>query len=133
MEGITARYWREIPQRYRLEAGRCTSCGAIHYPPRSVCPECRGREMETTVLPDRGEVVTWTIIRTPPTEFTDLSPYGVALVKLANEVTIMCQLVDVDPEEISIGMPVKLEFRKIKADDAAGIIFYGHKAVPLRD
>ena len=44
----------------------------------------------------------------------------------------MCQLVDADPEEIEIGMPVKLEFRRIRADGEAGVLFYGYKAVPDR-
>ena len=38
--------WREYPQRYRLEAARCTGCGKILYPPRVVCPACRCRTFE---------------------------------------------------------------------------------------
>ena len=29
------RYWREIPSRYRLEAGRCRGCGRVAYPART--------------------------------------------------------------------------------------------------
>ena len=39
-----ARVWREFPQRYRLEAAKCSGCGKILYPPRLVCPACGGRE-----------------------------------------------------------------------------------------
>ena len=35
--------------------------------------------------------------------------------------------------EIEIGMPVRLEFRRISSDGEAGLIFYGHKAVPKLD
>ena len=46
-------------------------------------------------------------------------------------VRLMVQIGDVaDPEEIEIGMPVRLEFRRISWDGDAGLIFYGHKAVP---
>ena len=38
-----ARIWREMPQRYRLEAAECKGCGKRYYPPRQVCPECGGR------------------------------------------------------------------------------------------
>jgi uncharacterized OB-fold protein len=130
MEGTTARYWREIPQRYRMEAGKCGGCGKVYYPPRRVCAECGSRDFSDEVLPDRGKVETFTVIRVAPEEFTDLAPYTVALVTLANNVRIMCQLVDADPEEIEIGMPVKLEFRLIRSDGEAGVLFYGHKAVP---
>ncbi len=42
----------------------------------------------------------------------------------------MVQIGDVeDPETLEIGMPVRLEFRRISWDGEAGVIFYGHKAV----
>ena len=126
----TARYWREVPQRYRMEAGKCTACGEIHFPPRRVCMECGKREFETVVLPDTGKIVTWTVIRVAPDEFTDLAPYAVSMVELDNGVKIMSQLVDVDLETIELGMPVKIEFRRIRDDGAAGVLFYGYKVVP---
>ena len=52
----TARYWRENPQRYRMEAGACTSCGRTWFPPRRVCADCGGREFGTKVLPGEGKV-----------------------------------------------------------------------------
>ena len=42
----------------------------------------------------------------------------------------MVQIGDLeDPSELEIGMPVRLEFRRISWDGEAGVIFYGHKAV----
>jgi uncharacterized OB-fold protein len=126
----TARYWREVPQRYRLEAGKCTACGEVHFPPRRVCMKCGKREFTTVALPDTGKVVTWTVIRVAPDEFTDLAPYAVCLVELDNGTRLMSQLVDVDLEEIKMDMPVKIEFRRIRDDGAAGVLFYGYKVVP---
>jgi glycogen operon protein len=39
-----------MPQRYRLEAGKCQDCGAVHYPPRVVCRDCRSQSIETIRL-----------------------------------------------------------------------------------
>jgi uncharacterized OB-fold protein len=125
----SARYTREIPQRYRLEAAKCASCGKIYYPPRRVCP-CGGREFETVELPNTGKVVTYTIIRVGPSDFVEEVPYGLGIVELDGGVRLMAQLVDVPLEEIKTGMPVRLEFRKIYQEGEAGIICYGHKAVP---
>jgi len=50
-----AKYWREIPQRYRLEAARCTGCKKTFFPPRLVCDECGGEEFETLRRPERGQ------------------------------------------------------------------------------
>lgn len=125
-----ARAWREFPQRYRLEAAKCTECSKILYPPRLVCPECGGREFADEVLPRDGKVVTFTVIRVPPAGFTEQTPLPLALVELTNGVRLMVQIGDVeDPETIEIGMPVRLEFRRISSDGEAGVIFYGHKAV----
>ncbi|MCH8837515.1 MAG: transcriptional regulator, partial [Candidatus Marinimicrobia bacterium] len=42
----SAQYIREVPQRYRLEAGKCTGCGKLHFPPRLVCDGCGSQEFE---------------------------------------------------------------------------------------
>ena len=126
-----ARAWREFPQRYRLEAARCEGCSKILYPPRMICPSCGSREFEELVLPREGKVVTFTVVRVPPAGFTEQSPLPIALVELANGARVMVQIGDVaDPDELEIGMPVRLEFRRISSDGEAGVIFYGHKAVP---
>jgi uncharacterized OB-fold protein len=125
----SASYTREIPQRYRLEAGKCSSCGKVYYPPRRVCP-CGGRDFETVALSDTGKVVTYTIIRVGPSDFVEEVPYGLGIVEVEDGVRLMAQLVDVPLDDIKTGMPVRLEFRKIYQEGEAGIICYGHKAVP---
>ncbi len=125
-----ARSWREFPQRYRLEAAKCTGCEKVLYPPRVVCPKCRGRSFENIILPREGTVVTFTVVRVPPAGFTEQTPLPIALVEVMDGVRLMVQIGDIaDPSEIEIGMPVRLEFRRISWDGEAGLIFYGHKAV----
>jgi uncharacterized OB-fold protein len=93
--------WREYPQRYRLEAARCTRCGKILYPPRAVCPACRATDFETVALPRDGKVVTYTVVRVPPAGFTDQTPLSIALVELSNGVQVMVQIADVaDPSTL---------------------------------
>jgi len=123
-------YWRELPQFFRLEAARCKVCGKICYPPRRICPACRAREFETIVLPNEGTLVTFTVIRVAPSSFSSQSPYAVAIVELGKGVRIMAQVAGCDPQELKTGQRVRLEFRRISADGEAGIICYGHKAVP---
>ena len=126
-----ARAWREYPQRYRLEASSCDDCEKILYPPRLVCPACGGRDFTDVTLPREGKVLTYTVVRVPPAGFTEQTPLPIALVELANRVRVMVQIGDVaDPDALEIGMPVRLEFRRVSSDGEAGVIFYGHKAVP---
>lgn len=125
------RYWREIPQRYRLEAGKCKGCGKVHFPPRLVCDSCKGREFETVNLPDEGKIHTFTVIHTPGSEFKDQAPFGLAVVELDNGVNLMCQVADCDPTTLEIDQRVKIEFRKVLEDGKAGVLCYGYKAVPV--
>jgi uncharacterized OB-fold protein len=131
MMSTAARLKRELPQRYRLEAAKCNSCGYISFPPRQVCPECGSREFSEVKLADEGEVLTYTIIRTPPENFTDEAPYPIAIVELTDGARLLCQIADCKVEDVKIGMKVKLEFRKIQEEGEAGLLFYGYKAVPV--
>ena len=127
-----ARSWRAFPQTYRLEAARCKKCGKVSYPPRLVCNKCHGREFEHFNMKRTGKVVTHTVIRTPSDEFSGEAPFAVGIVEMDDGARLTTQIVDVPFEEIKIGLPVKLEFRRSYSEGDAGIIQYGHKAVPAR-
>lgn len=124
------RYWREIPARYRLEGVRCGECGRVAYPPRKLCPACRGAAMEPVRLTPRGRVVTSTVIHVPPDDLTAEAPYAMALVETPEGARMMVQVVDCELAEVGPGMDVDLEFRRIRAEGHGGILCYGHKAVP---
>jgi uncharacterized protein len=126
------RYTREIPGRYRLEAGRCVRCGCVDLPRRRVCPECRGTDMAPVRLTRRGVVVTSTVIRVPPDEFTPEAPYAMAIVRTPEGARLMAQVVDCEPDDVKPGMTLSLEFRKIRREGHGGILCYGHKGVPVR-
>jgi len=125
-----SRYWREIPQRYRLEAGKCKNCGLVVFPPRIICPRCKSRDFEKVNLAESGKIITFTIIRVPPQQFVDQAPYAVGIVELDDGVKLTGQIVDCNFEEMKIGKRVKIEFRKIFDEGEAGIICYGYKFVP---
>ncbi|MBN2198254.1 MAG: Zn-ribbon domain-containing OB-fold protein [Candidatus Aminicenantes bacterium] len=125
-----SRNWRETPQRYRFEAGRCKNCGFVAFPPRVICPRCRGREFDTVVLPDQGKLLTYTVIRVPPQPFADQAPYAVGIVELENGVRVTAQIVDIEFDRLQVGLQVKTEFRRVSDDGPAGVIAYGYKFVP---
>jgi len=122
--------WREIPQRYRLEAGKCQGCGLVNFPPRVVCPKCGSREFETVTLAGSGTLLTHTIIRVPPGPYEDQAPYAVGIAEMDDGVRLTAQVVDCDFADLRVGMRVKVEFRKIMEDGPAGMIHYGYKFVP---
>jgi uncharacterized OB-fold protein len=128
---ISPKYFREIPQRYRLEAGKCKKCGQIYFPPRLVCPECKSNQFETIKLNPEGKLLTYTIIRIASDKFSIQAPYAVGIVELNDGVKLTSQIADVDFDKIKIGMKLKLVFRKIQDEGAAGLHCYGYKAIVI--
>jgi uncharacterized OB-fold protein len=126
---ISPRYHREIPQRYRLEAGKCKGCGNVSFPPRLVCPECGKEEFETVNISDEGILQTFTIIRVASETFSIQTPYAVGIVELNDGVKVTTQIADVNFDELKIGQKIKLVFRKIQDEGKSGLHCYGYKAV----
>ena len=121
--------WRQYPQRYRYEGNKNKKSGKIFFPPRLIDPDTKSREFEKVTLATEGEIETYTILQNPPSAFTDLAPIAIAIIKLTDGSKLNAQLADCDTTTLKIGDKVKLEFRKITEDGAAGIIYYGYKAV----
>jgi uncharacterized OB-fold protein len=126
---ISPKYVREIPQRYRLEASKCTGCGKINFPPRLVCPKCGKREFETIRLSDEGKILTYTIIRVGSDTFSRETPYAVAIIETNDDAKLMAMIADTKLDEVSIGKKVKLVFRKIQDEGVSGLHCYGYKAI----
>jgi scaffold protein (connect acetoacetyl-CoA thiolase and HMG-CoA synthase) len=128
---ISPKYFREIPQRYRLEAGKCKKCGQVYFPPRLICPECKSKQFEMIKLNPEGKLLTYTIIRVASDKFSIQAPYAVGIVELNDGVKLTTQIADVDFDKIKIGMKLKLVFRKIQDEGAAGLHCYGYKAIVI--
>lgn len=123
------RYWREIPQRYTLQASKCGACHAIHYPPRAICPTCRRQSigrMGTVRLSGRGTILEWTRIHKAAHGYEKQVPYLLALVKTEEGPLLTGQVVDWDGD-LTIGQEVHSTFRRLGEDGPDGVIHYGTK------
>ena len=130
MTMFSSRAWREYPQRYRLEASKFKQSGKTYFPPRKVDPDTGDTDFETVRLPDTGKLLTYTIIRIAPSQWSDQSPYAIGVAELADGTRIMAQITDCDVADVKIGMPLRVEFRRVQSEGAAGVISYGYKFVP---
>jgi uncharacterized OB-fold protein len=129
---IVPKYTREIPQRYRLEAGRCTSCSFIAFPPRTVCPECGEKKFTPFNLKPEGKVLTFTVIHIAADAFAENVPFVVGIIETKDGARLTSQIVDCKPEEVEIGTEVRFMLRRIQKEGHAGILQYGYKAVMIR-
>ena len=130
MTMFSSRNWREYPQRYRMEAAKFKKSGKTYFPPRPVDPETGEREAEMVRLPDLGKVVTYTVVRVAPSQGGDMSPYALAIVELTDGTKLFGQMTDVEVDKVTIGMEVRVEFRRIQTEDHHGVLSYGYKFVP---
>lgn len=122
------RTWRHIPQRYNLIGTKCTTCGKVYFPPRVICPECRRNgKLENIQFKGTGKIHSFSIVRTPIDDFKTIAPYPVAIIELDEGAKVTSQIVDADIDNIEIGDPVEMVFRKIREDGEDGVISYGFK------
>ena len=129
---IIPKYTREIPQRFRLEAEKCTQCGYIAFPPRLICPECDHKSFQMIQLQPEGKILTYTIIQVASDAFSTQTPFAVAIIETKEGARMTAQVVDCAPEEVETGKDVKLMLRCIQREGKAGILQYGYKAILSR-
>jgi uncharacterized OB-fold protein len=99
----------------RLLIQRCDGCATLRHPPRPMCPNCHSLEWEVIDASGRGTVYSFVMPRHPPLPFFD-DGYIVVLVELEEGVRLVSNLVDVEPDDVSIGMPVHVRFDAFDGD-----------------
>jgi len=124
-----SRHWRHFREKYKLVGGKCEN-GHLMFPKRDVCPVCGSRNVEEYEFSGKGKVLSWTIVRNPPSGFEYYKPYPLALVQLEEGPVVLAQLTDVDFDEIDFGMEVEMVTRKVREFDEDGIILYAYKFRP---
>ena len=117
----TAPYW-EGARKHRLLLPRCEACGALHFYPRSRCPECGASALRWIEASGRGSVYSFTVVHRPPSPaFKSQVPYVVAIVALEEGPHLMSRIGGCAPEAVRIGMPVSVAWEDI---DAAATLPY---------
>ncbi|MFP8890454.1 zinc ribbon domain-containing protein [Natrialbaceae archaeon A-CW2] len=133
---------RSTPQRYRLEAGECPSCGALNFLPQGACRRCHELvDYEPVQLEREGTIETVSVISQggAPPEFAELQAragdYATAIVAFDGpgesdeRASAPLLIVDADPESVSVGDRVEATVRRIYTQE--GVTRYGIKARPL--
>lgn len=91
----------------------------------------RNQKKTASLIGKTGKVVSWTVIRVPPADFSDQAPYPVVLVELTNGKRIMAQFVDYDQKNLKQGQKVVTVVRRVIKPNSEGVIPYGIKVTPI--
>jgi hydroxymethylglutaryl-CoA synthase len=120
--------FKELKQDIRLYGSRCAACGTVQYPIAHVCIKCKAREqMADHKLRKHGTVFTFTVDHL----IANIEhPLPMAVVDVDGGGRLYLQVTDFSAEEVSIGLPVTLTFRRLH--EGGGNHNYFWKARPLR-
>jgi len=103
-------------ERGELLASKCTSCGALQYPPRSDCSRCLGSTFEWVPVTGAGKLVSFTTVYVTPDHFTpDFSetapfscyayqPVPVGIVEMKSGLRVMGWIPGVAADALKVGM-----------------------------
>ena len=123
--------WRQRKMILGLVGGRCGECGTAQFPKTEICvnPACGAHhsQQEYEFADRTGKIKTFTgdllAVSVDP-------PHKYGMVQFEGGGRMMADFTDCDFEELQVGLPVKMVFRKRTEDKERGFINYFWKAIP---
>src|SRR5262249_37101364 len=125
-----------LTQAYRSAAdilgfvgGRCRSCGAAQFPSLPRCVSCGELESQTPfpLADEPARIATYTA---DWLQFTPAPPLYVGLVQFDVGARLLMEIVDVGPQEMGVGTPLRMCFRIKERDRLRHYDRYFWKATP---
>lgn len=106
-------FWDAL-KRGDLLLQSCAACGVFQHPPRPMCGDCGSMERAWKRVSGRGAVYSFVVThQAVHPSYEGFTPYATVLVELDEGPRMTSNLTDVTPEEIVIGMPVRVVFEPI--------------------
>ena len=121
--------WRENDNVFQLRGTKCKKCGTPQYPPQRVCIVCSAKDdfEYYSFVDKKAKIYTFSH------DFIQLTPdppVTIAMVDFEGGGRIMCDITDRQLDQIKVGVPVEMTFRKLYY--VGGIYNYWWKARPIR-
>lgn len=108
----TAFFWEAV-DRGELVIQRCDDCNALRHPPAPMCPGCQSLAWRAQPMSGRGRVHSFTVVHQPAVP-PFVYPNAIALIELEEGVRVLSQLVDIDPADIALDLPVTVSFETVE-------------------
>jgi uncharacterized OB-fold protein len=110
---LTEPFWKATKEG-RLVMQRCTQCNEYVWTPQLACRTCLTETLVWTPVSGRGTIYTFVVINRAATPAFK-APYTIVVVQLDEGPCILSDMVDVDPADVRIGMPVEASFEDVGA------------------
>ncbi len=124
--------WRKRKMLLGLVGGKCNKCGTPQFPKTDVCvnPDCTARhaqeDYEFAEIPAKVKTYTGDMLA------VSLDPphiYG--MIQFEGGGRFMADFTDCELEDVRVGLPMRMVFRKRTADKIRGFVNYFWKAAPV--
>jgi 3-hydroxy-3-methylglutaryl CoA synthase len=125
----TVRWNHDETQNVRLHGARCSQCGTMQFPIPKVCVHCRATVgLVEKPLARTGSLYTFTkdTLYGGPVQ-----PIVMAVVSLDDGARFLCQMTDVNEQEVTIGMRVEMVVRRMKGSPSTN--YYYWKCRPVQE
>jgi len=123
--------WRDRKSGLALYGVKCKRCGTPQYPPERVCVNCQTKdEFEEYRFADKKGVLATFSQDSSWAGISKDVPVTVTAVDFEGGGRIICDMTDRDPEQVKVGMPVEMTFRRLCR--IGGINNYWWKCRPVR-
>ncbi|MBQ0771712.1 MAG: OB-fold domain-containing protein [Sphingomonadales bacterium] len=92
----------------------CSDCAAAIHPPQLVCPKCWCETIESKAVAGTGTVYSYTVNHQPWVPDMQV-PFALAVVDVddASGVRVTAEVVNADPETVTIGQRMRVTFRNL--------------------
>ena len=108
-------FWWEGVQAGKLLIQRCAGCGTLRHPPRPMCPRCQSLEWDTVESSGKGVVYSFVVSHYPQVPSFDY-PLAIGLIELEEGTRLVSNVIDIDPADVHVGMPVEVVFESVEDD-----------------
>ena len=111
--------YNEALRQNRLLGLKCRACSAITVPPKMVCRQCAGSELDVIELKGSGKIRTFTTVNVASEGREDEVPYTIVMVELDEGPWLMGNLEGIDPQNASmelIGKKVTMDNKMFDGD-----------------
>jgi uncharacterized OB-fold protein len=107
-DALTRPFW-EACRRRVLEVPACQACQHLFLPPAPRCPRCWSDRLAVRGVSGEGSVFSFAVYRRSYHPALP-EPYTVALIQLREGPRLISNIVGCTPEEVRVGMPVRVRF-----------------------
>jgi uncharacterized OB-fold protein len=108
----TEPFWQAAKER-RLVAPQCADCQTFRLPPTPFCPNCRSKAVDWIELSGAATVYSFAVVHGFPGMPDLLLVPAVLELPDAPGARLVSNIVDVAPADVTIGMPLRVDFSPI--------------------